>query len=370
MKRDSIHYSVLEDDGYNVPIKFIISPREPGKTTSIVLDKLYSKFKKGLPYVVLVNQAADILEEYLASFESIVNKFAEDGYWIETRYAKSKIDTCCTIRARLSPDEEFRPWIHIIPLSAPLTRLKRLNLGKIGGMWYDECNVNVAIGEKWPADICVKWNELYTTFSRECYPEKLQCYFTGNFYTRYNPLMVYLGVDCNSLEIGKKRVYRSVKRVGDIEVDYSCLVDCYQLKPELREYILKHNPGYAFDDTYQRYFEGKAIGDEGVPIAPEKPDNYSIKCCFKCGSRFLYVWKYNGLVDGLLYKYWLQATDQPPGKRRDVYVADLAGLTSGSMLAKAFKGTFDSIRMAIGRFNVSFNSNEAYFLMQQIYSAL
>lgn len=368
MQRDKIHYSVLEDDGYNVPIKFIISPREPGKTTSILLDKVYSKFRKGLPYVILVNQAADILEEYLASFEGTINKF--DGYHIETKYSKSKIDTCATVRARLSPDEEFRPFIYVIPLSAPLTRLKRLNLGKIGGMWYDECNVNVAIGEKWPSDICVKWNELYTTFSRECYPEKLQCYFTGNFYTRYNPIMVYLGVDCNKLEIGRRMVFTNKKRVGDMDVDYSCLVNCYQLKPELREYILKHNPGYVFDDTYQKYFEGKAIGDEGIPIQEERPENYTLKCCFRVGGRYLYVWKCNGLVDGLFYKYWLQATGSPPGKRRDVYVVDLSSMTSGSMFAKAFKGTFDNIRFAIGRFNVSFNSNEAYFLMQQIYSSL
>lgn len=45
-------------------------------------------------------------------------------------------------------------------------------------------------------------------------------------------------------------------------------------------------------------------------------------------------------------------------------------LQSGSIFAKGFRGAFEGIKLAIGRFNVSFNSNEAYYLMQQIYSAL
>lgn len=104
MQRDSIHYSVLQDDGYDTAIVFAISPREPGKTTSMIIDKGYAGFKKGLPMVVLVNQAADIMEDYLASFETVINKF--DGYHIETRYSKSKVDTCTCIKARLSSDEE------------------------------------------------------------------------------------------------------------------------------------------------------------------------------------------------------------------------------------------------------------------------
>lgn len=103
--------------------------------------------------------------------------------------------------------------------------------------------------------------------------------------------MVYLGIDCSQLEMGKKIVTRKTKKVGDIEVDYSTLVDCYKLKPELIDYILKHNPGYVFDDTYQRYFEGKAIGDEGVPVVKEKPQGFALKSVFRIGNRYLYIWK-------------------------------------------------------------------------------
>lgn len=368
MKRDDIHYSILEDDGYNTPIVCVISPREPGKTTSIILDKIYSSFKKGLPFVVLVNQAADIMEEYLSSFETIINKF--DGYHIETKYRKTIKDTCSTIQARFSPEEEWRPFIHIIPLSAPLTRLKRVNLGRIGGMWYDECNVNVAIGEKWPSDLCTKWNELYTTLCRECYPKTLKFYMTGNYYTRYNPLLVYLGVDCSQLEMGKKILTKKTKTVNGIAVDYSSLVDCYRLKPELVDYILKHNPGYVFDDTYQKYFLGQAIGDEGVPIVETRPQHYVLRCVFKISGRYLYIWRFNDDQMPFRWKFWIEATDRVPGSRRNCFVVDVSQLQAGTLLAKGFRNTFDYIRSAIARFDVSFNTNEAYYLMQQIYSAI
>lgn len=368
MKRDNIHYNVQEDDGFNTPIVFIVSPREPGKTTSILLDKIYSGFKKyRIPAIVCVNMAADITEAYLASFEETINKF--DGYHIETKYSKSSKDTAVIVRARLSEDETFDPFIYIVPFSAPLTRLKRMNPGRVSCMWYDECNVNVAIGEKWPSDICIKWNELYTTLARNNYPQALKFYATGNYYTRYNPLMVYLGIDCSKLTMGAKIVTHRTKKVGDIEVDYSSLVNCYALKPELVEYILKHNPGYAFDDTYQKYFLGQAIGDEGVPIQESQPEGYVIKTVFRIASRYLYIWKSNKPEDKYNWKYWLESTDRTPGKRRDIFVCDVSQLQTGTILAKAYKTTFDNIRRAIGDFNVAFNSNEAYYLMQQIYAA-
>ena len=365
MKRDSIHFSVLEDDGYNVPIKFILSPREPGKTTSMTLDKVLAWFKKGLPSVVLVNQAIDIMEEYLASFETTINSF--DGYHIETRYKKAGKETCATIKARFSDDEEFRPFVYVIPFSAPLTRLKRLNLGPIGCLWYDECNVNVAIGEKWPADITTKWNELYTTFARACYPRTLNFYATGNYYTRYNPLMIYLGVDCNKLKMGEKTLTHCEKIVLGKKVNYDSLVDCYKLKSELVDYILEHNPGYVFDDTYTKYFLGEAIGDVGVPIDEKQPQNMKLRFVFKLQSRYLYI--YSGEVE-YRAKYWLRSTDEPPGKRRDVFVADVTQIQSGTILGKAFKNTFTSLKFALSKMDCTFNSNEAYYLMQNIYGIL
>ena len=46
IERDSIHYNICEDEGYNCPIMCVLSPREPGKTTSIMLDRVYADFRK------------------------------------------------------------------------------------------------------------------------------------------------------------------------------------------------------------------------------------------------------------------------------------------------------------------------------------
>lgn len=363
IERDKLHYSVSEDDGYNVPIVCVLSPREPGKTTSILLDKIYSAFKKeGLPAVVCVNQQADITDAFLGSFENQINEFK--GYEIHTTYSKSSANTVSIIREK----ETKKPFIYVIPFSAPKTRLKRLVLGKISCMWYDECNVDVTIGEKWPDDLANKWNELYTTLARKQYPKQLKFYMTGNFYTRYNPLLVYLGVDCNKLEIGKKLLTKRVKTVNGKTLDYSTLVDCYQLKPELREYILQHNPGYSFDDTYQKYFEGKAIGDIGVPIEENQPQGYHLRQIFRVGGRYLYIYK--TMKDADLGRYWLRSTDEAPSKRRDIWIVDLKDMQNSTFLAKSFRGTFESLKWAISRAECTFSSPEAFYMMQQIYSVL
>ena len=368
IERDNIHYNICEDEGYNCPIMCVLSPREPGKTTSIMLDRVYADFrKKGLPAVALVNQAVDCTEAFMQSFENTINEFK--GYEIHTKYTKGGIKGgICTIYEK----DTGKPFIHVISLSTPLTRLKRINLGKVSCMWYDECNVNVMIGEKWPKSLATKWNELYTTLARKSYPSSLKFYMTGNFYSRYNPILTYLGVDCSQLSIGKKVVHRSSRKVdlGDgnmVDVDYSCLVDCYNLKPELREYILRHNPGYVFDDTYQKYFEGQAIADMGLPLVDRRPEGYTLRFVFRVGQTYLWIWRSGDSVDSCMY---LEATREKPGKRRYIFVVDLADMAGNSLLAGSFRGTFSTLRYYISRGQVSFNSPEAFYLTQEIYSSL
>lgn len=46
IERDKLHYNTTKIDGYNLPFNFIISEREAGKSTAIVLDKIYKAFIK------------------------------------------------------------------------------------------------------------------------------------------------------------------------------------------------------------------------------------------------------------------------------------------------------------------------------------
>ena len=370
IERDSLHYNISEDEGYGCPIMCILSPREPGKTTSIMLDRVYADFrKKGLPTVALVNQAADCTEPFMQSFENTINEFK--GYEVHTTYRKGGIkDGICTIYER----DTKKPFIHVISLNTPLTRLKRINLGKVGCMWYDECMVNVMLGEKWPTGIATKWNELYTTLARKSYPDTLKFYMSGNFYSRYSPLLTYLGVDCSKMSIGKKFVTRNSKVIDidgkQVTVDTSVLVDCLNLKPELREYILQHNPGYVFDDTYQKYFEGVAIADMGLPIQEQRPEGYRLGYVFRVGQSYLWIWKSTEYVGDDKCRFWLEVKKEPPGSRRDVFVVNLDDMMNNTMLAKSFSGTFEILRFFIGRGAVSFQSPEAFYMMQQIYTSL
>lgn len=370
IERDNLHYNISEDEGYGCPIMCILSPREPGKTTSIMLDRVYADFrKKGLPTVALVNHAADCTDEFMQSFENTVNQFK--GYEIHTRYSKGGIKNGLTTIYEKGTN---LPFIHVIALNAPLTRLKRINLGKVGCVWYDECMVNVMLGEKWPTGIATKWNEIYTTLARQSYPDTLKFYMTGNFYSRYNPILTYLGVDCSRMSIGRKFVTKGTKAMDiggkKVRVDTKVLVNCLNLKPELREYILQHNPGYVFDDTYQKYFEGVAIADMGLPIVEQRPENYRLGYVFRVGQSYLWIWKSSDMTFDPNSRFWLEVRKEPPGSRRDVFVVNLDDMMNNTMLAKSFRGTFEVLRLYIGRGAVAFQSPEAFYMMQQIYSAL
>lgn len=370
IERDSLHYNISEDEGYGCPIMCILSPREPGKTTSIMLDRVYADFrKKGLPTVALVNHAADCTDEFMQSFENTVNQFK--GYEIHTKYSKGGIKNGLTTIYEKGTN---LPFIHVIALNAPLTRLKRINLGKVGCVWYDECMVNVMLGEKWPTGIATKWNEIYTTLARQSYPDTLKFYMTGNFYSRYNPILTYLGVDCSRMSIGRKFVTKGTKSIDvggkQVRVDTKVLVNCLNLKPELREYILQHNPGYVFDDTYQKYFEGVAIADMGLPIVEQRPEGYRLGYVFRVGQSYLWIWKSSDMTFDPNSRFWLEVRKEPPGSRRDVFVVNLDDMMNNTMLAKSFRGTFEVLRLYIGRGAVAFQSPEAFYMMQQIYSAL
>lgn len=364
IERDNIHYNVSEDLGYgSVPIITILSAREPGKSTSILLDVCYSAFKKhGLPFVYLVNHAIDINESLLASFETQINSFK--GYEIHTKYPKSAKETVTVVKEK----ETDKPFCYIIPFSAPKTRLKRLVLGQISCIWYDECNIDPTTNEKWPDNIGSKFLELYTTLARKSYPRKLRAFLSGNLYTKYNPILITLGVDCNKLEIGRKLLTKRIVNVEGTEIDCSVLVNCYQMKPELKTFILQHNPAYHFDETYRAYFDGKAIADISLPLEETRPDNYQLAYCFKISSRYLWVWRnYNSPNDA---KYWLEAKGEPCGKRKNTFVVNICDLMSNSFLAKPFKQVFIRLQFAMATMSLSFQSPEAFYLMQQVSSVI
>ena len=66
---------------------------------------------------------------------------------------------------------------------------------------------------------------------------------------------MWLGVDTKRL------------KPGAIVVGDNYVVQCYQMKEELKQKILAENPLYQFDNAYTKYaFEGKNVNDMNIII--------------------------------------------------------------------------------------------------------
>lgn len=356
---DDLHYSPSKIDSYNKPFNFVISERESGKTTALVAAKIYKAFKeKKLPALVLRNKAVDISEAYIKSFEETTNKFM--GREIKLSYKSSDIGTgICLVWDESSGEKVL--YAAVASLSAPIARLKSINLGKFSLIMYDEAIVAAGMGEKYPDNLAFKVKELYRTFARESRPEVLKFYALGNPYSKYHPLLVDWGVP-----------FQDMKR-GSIISGENWAVECYEMKPELREFIIKNDPTYQFDDAYRRYaFDGASIEDEQIKIAIQRPQGYSMRYVFKVSNRYLYVWRADpepGSGLDYIHRYWIQATATPPGKRQSVICADFTQLCSDGTLLNFYKGFFGNLKTSVALNRVLYADPEAFYLTQIIYGA-
>lgn len=120
--------------------------------------------------------------------------------------------------------------------------------------------------EKELTDIILKFQECYNTFLR-CNPEHwLPVYFMGNPYSYFNSFFAWLNVDLSLL------------KPGAFIVGPNYVIECYQIKPELKKFILEHNPLYVFDSSYKRYgASGINIEDENIDVVPKQPDGYKLR---------------------------------------------------------------------------------------------
>lgn len=118
-----------------------------------------------------------------------------------------------------------RPFCRFIALSNPKSRIKSLRYDDPYAIFFDEFICDNRNGEKYLPDEANKFKELYNTFLRFAtrHNHRLKCYFCGNPYSVYNPYYAWLNID---LELVKPGAFL----VGP---DY--VVECYQLKPELKQ---------------------------------------------------------------------------------------------------------------------------------------
>lgn len=347
MERDNLHYNIRNVNGYNKVFNFIISEREAGKSTSAWLDLVYASFKRnGATSLIVKRQIADITEVFIDDIQKIINKFSDEK--IKLKYKSSSIKNGIvdiTLNGVL--------FVRLVALSIKLSRLKSLILPNIKYIIFDEFICNRKTGESYLKNESFKFNELYNTFQREC-ETPLKCYFLGNPYSLYNPYFVEYGINPKDIKRGK------------LISGNNWVVDCYELKEELKKKILERNPLYQFENDYKKYaFEGQNIEDKNIQLLDSLPQNYSLKFIFRLNDKNIGVYKSN---DYLSYNNYYVQEIKEIGKYRNVYCFDFLDLVENSILMSTNdRLLFQKFKVALQRRMVYFQTLECYYLCEEIY---
>ena len=352
--RDNIHYSTRKIDGYNLPFNFVISERELGKSTTIILDKIYKPFKeRGETTIVIRRMVNHISEDYVEDFANIINKFTDDN--VIFQYSKNALkDGIVTIKV------DGKPFIRFIGLSKQIASIKSMMFPNLQAIVFDEFICNGRFGEKYLKDEATKFLEVYNTFRRES--KNLKCWFLGNPYSLFTPYFSYFNVDSSKLVRGA---------IVSDKVQY--VVECAEMCEELRAKILKENPLYKFDNAYTRYaFNGVNVNDENIIVDTIRPSNYSLKFVFKIDGKFIAVWRNNKYEDLAGFRYYVDnIAPEVVSSKRNIYCFDFDEMQDRTiMLSIDERYKFDNMRKAMRERKIAFHSIECYYLFEEIYMNL
>lgn len=352
IKRDDLHYYTRGINGYNLPFMFIISEREPGKSTSVWLDEIYDDFKKrGYTWVVLRRKVVHITKAYIDDAAKIINKFTDDNVTFE--YPASSIkDGIVDVKIN------GKLFVRFIALSIDITAIKSLVMPNLGGMLLDEFICNPKFGEKYLKGEAFKFMEVYNTFKREAVRKPLKCYFLGNPYSLYNPYFMFFNVDTSKLFPG-----------AIVSDKLTYVIECYKMKTELKEKLLAENPLYKFDNDYTAYaFDGLNVNDQNIIILKEVPEGYQLRHVFKLQNKYIGIYQ-NQFYEDNDNKYYAKfITPESISKRRDIYAFDFDELVDQTIImSRDEKYKFQKIKDAMRRRNIAFQSIECYYLTEEVY---
>lgn len=348
---DNLHYDYREIDGYNKPFNFIMSAREPGKTSMFWLKKVYKPFKLDhRPIIYLVRRSVEITQALIDSIaDTIINKFTDDN--IQFSYNKGSFKDGI-VDVKIGDHIFFR----IVSLSIDMRRIKLAVLKNVRLCLMDEYIINPKMQERYLNAEAMKIKEAYTTWRREA-DGILKFYFLGNPYSLFNPLFVDWGVEVNKLR--KNAFY-----VGDVYVIHWAI-----LNPLLREKLLELNPLYKFDEEYTEYaVEGSAINDKNIKLGV-LPKNFSIQFIFKIDNKYIAIYK-NSLYNEKEDKYYCDFVTNI-SSYRTIYCFDFSEMVDRSILISIEE------RMKLARFKnavrmreVTYANINVYYFVEGVYQNL
>ena len=354
MKKDKLHISLRKVDSYNKPFNFIVSEREAGKSSAI-LTKAYKLFKKKHRSTILIRRLiADITETYINDCGKVINKFLPKDKQIELQFKKGNIK-----EGIVDIFIEDKLFLRVIALSNPMSRIKSTMIKNPAMIVFDEFICNNRAGEKYLDQEAFKFKEIYNTYQRECHGYILKCYFMGNPYSLYNPYWSDLNVDTLNLKPGAFIVAKNY------------IIECYRIKDELREAILRRNPLYQFDEAYKKYaFYGQAVNDSQFIIIPKRPEKFFLRYVFRINNRYLHIWC-NSNNDYLTdCRYYIEVSADTSSSKK-AFAIDFNNLIQNtSLITPVLKAVFIRLKMAIAARFVSYNNIEAGYLTEALYTCI
>ena len=366
--KDKLHFETREIDGYNKPFNLVVSEREAGKSTT--WTKLYSdNFQDGGTWIALRRQIADCSETYISDIEKVINKFS----YVPVRFIYKSTDIKNGIIdvyvSEVEPtfDEEGKPieilhnkrlFFRVLGMSNPMSRIKSLMMPNLVGFIFDEYICNTALGEKYLTQEAFRFKEIFNTFQREA-KKPLKCYFFGNPYSVFNPFHTWLGIDTRKI------------RAGVILSGKTWVMQCYQIKPELKKMILEKNPLYEFDDAYRKYaFDGLAINDLRIPVMQTRPTGATLAYVLKAEGTWLGVYRIPPSVSNP-YAYLVEDIKWDKEYKRKVFCFDFNNMEANSILIqKIVKDKLSYFKFAIANNSVAYSKVDNSYIIESIYNKL
>ena len=355
-KFENYYADFREIDGYNKPINLFMSAREDGKSTAFWMKKIYKPWKKtGQTALCLVYNAVELTDEFLLSIQdNIINKFCDDN--VVFQYSKSSLD-----KGILDIKIDGKLFVRFLSCSKTLRTIKQALLKSIGVIWLDEYIINPRKGEKYIKGLDFTISEIYSTYKRERLDKgkPLKMYFTGNPYSLYNPIHLWLKIPTNQCKL------------GTIITGENWAFQWHKLSPQLIEKLKKDNPTLEIDEDYRKYaFDGQPINDQNIKIG-KLPPNYHMRFIFKHDGKYIAVYQ-NEYWRDKMDKYFCTILEKSEiSNKRQVFIFDFAEMVRRTILINnEDRNRFYHFKNSMRKRLVAFSTIECYYLIEEIYYCL
>lgn len=348
---DNLHYNTSKIDGTQKKVRFGISAREDGKSTTLAM-KSYNAFVKDYGTTILFKRfITDVTELYLDSLFKPFEKFKKPiPYYFRKGDIKNGVIPIYSDKGKMI--------YLIVCLNVPKARYKSLIIDNPALMAFDEFIIDTRGGERYLPGEVFRLKEAYKTFYRE--GSNIPLYFFGNPYSLSNPYFHDYGI--NPKELAQKRFLNPPNTTWCAEY--------HELNPLLVEDIMRRDPSHEFDsDFFQYAIKGVAINDKNIRIIEQQPQNFYLSCAFSYENMILGLYRNRNYSSEL--KFWVSEIKIEEVNKRKLFCFDFKDLVDGARLfSRTERERFTGLIMAMRLRQVGYSSLACSYAFEEIYQYL